>query len=206
MSAQIVNVMLAFTTRGWKPALWSHLCLPPICPSIRTTLLWSRATVLVPPRLLSLLLSLGRTELVRLWYVYLFCGVLPWVLIIITWKYNYGQPRIGDLNLVTYITNQGNNYRVTHTNDVIPRIIATSAGFRHISPEYWISHDVNSQFTVGTDQIDVLDGYNNLNGNGGTGGLGALAHVQYFQSNIGGCSSLLGWSANLAWFKSFSAG
>lgn len=63
-----------------------------------------------------------------------------------------------------------------------------SIGFRHISPEYWISHDAHPDFSVTADQITVLDGYNNFAGNAGTGGYDILAHSQYFQSNIGACS------------------
>lgn len=63
-----------------------------------------------------------------------------------------------------------------------------SMGFRHISPEYWISRDVDSAYTVGADQMVVIEGTNNLTGNGGTGGYDLLAHIQYFQGNLGACT------------------
>lgn len=79
--------------------------------------------------------------------------------------YNYGGPHIGDINFAEFVTSQGDNYRVTHTTDPAPRIGDPNSGYRHISPEYWIYEDRNQNFTVSTDQIQVIQGFNSIFGN-----------------------------------------
>jgi len=56
--------------------------------------------------------------------------------------YTYGQPRAGNKALSEAVTAQGQNYRVTHTSDIVPKLPPESPngeGYLHISPEYWIS-------------------------------------------------------------------
>lgn len=79
--------------------------------------------------------------------------------------YTYGQPHVGDLIMSKYVSDQGNNYRVTHTDDPAPRFEDPSLGYRHITPEYWIYEDRNANFTVAPDQIKVIHGYNSSAGN-----------------------------------------
>lgn len=102
---------------------------------------------------------------------------------------NFGMPRTGDINFAATLssTDMGTSYRVTHTDDPAPRINNASAGFRHISPEYWIFHDVDANFDVYTGNIEVIPGYNNLTGNAGTGGFDVAAHVEYMQPHIAAC-------------------
>jgi hypothetical protein len=91
-----------------------------------------------------------------------------------------------------FITQQGNNYRVTHTSDAVPKLppeggpLALLSGpYRHISPEYWISDGVGMKI----ENIKVLEGLSNNYGNTGTGQLkfNIVAHVQYFQVNMYYC-------------------
>lgn len=82
-----------------------------------------------------------------------------------TTLYTYGQSHVGDENFANYVTAQGNNFRVTHTVDVAPRLNSVTLGYRHISPEYWIFEDVDEDFTVGVGQVRVLEGIDNLEGN-----------------------------------------
>jgi predicted lipase len=80
--------------------------------------------------------------------------------------FSYGQPHVGDLAFAEYVSAQGENYRVTHTNDPAPRNGSSfSGGYVHIQPEYWIYEDRNDQLTVETDQIKVIYGFNSTDGN-----------------------------------------
>ena len=102
--------------------------------------------------------------------------------------YTFGQPRAGDETLSQTITEQGNNFRVTHTDDPAPSIGNVNLGFRHISPEYWINPDNNLvDYKVTTNNIQVLTGTNNCSGNAGTGGYDVPAHVEYFQAQLASC-------------------
>ncbi|RAL01130.1 uncharacterized protein BO80DRAFT_434774 [Aspergillus ibericus CBS 121593] len=49
--------------------------------------------------------------------------------------------RIGNLALADYITDQdkGSNYRVTHTDDIVPKLPPELLGYHNFSPEYWIT-------------------------------------------------------------------
>ncbi|CAI7600516.1 unnamed protein product [Penicillium glandicola] len=80
--------------------------------------------------------------------------------------YTYGQPRVGNTALATYITNQGSLWRVTHTDDLVPKLPPASVGFTHASPEYWIT--VGDDVTVTTSDIDVIEGVGSKAGNAGT--------------------------------------
>jgi triacylglycerol lipase len=68
---------------------------------------------------------------------------------------------------VQYITDQGSNYRVTHTNDIVPRLPPMAFGFSHTSPEYWITSDNN--VTPSTSDIQVIEGVGSREGNAGEG-------------------------------------
>ncbi|CRG84115.1 hypothetical protein PISL3812_01445 [Talaromyces islandicus] len=84
--------------------------------------------------------------------------------------YNYGQPRLGNLALAQYITNQtattNNNYRVTHTEDPVPKLPPRLFGFDHYSPEYWITSGNNVSVTD-ADVVQVV-GIDSTDGNDGT--------------------------------------
>lgn len=87
-----------------------------------------------------------------------------------------------------FITNQGNNYRVTHTSDAVPKLPPEGmifGNYYHISPEYWISDGVGMKI----ENIKVIQGYTSNDGNAGTSQLkfNIVAHVQYFQNNMYYC-------------------
>jgi hypothetical protein len=104
--------------------------------------------------------------------------------------YSYGQPRAGNDVMSKFITAQGKNYRVTHTSDAVPKLPFEWMGYKHISPEYWISDGLGNK----VDTIKVLEGISNNNGNTGTGIMkfNIIAHVQYFQPNMYDCVVGLG--------------
>ncbi|KAB8224531.1 hypothetical protein BDV33DRAFT_233451 [Aspergillus novoparasiticus] len=90
--------------------------------------------------------------------------------------YNYGQPRLGNEALATYITdqNKGGNYRVTHTNDIVPKLPPTLLGYHHFSPEYYISSA--DEATVTTTDVTEVMGIDATGGNDGTDGTSIDAH------------------------------
>ncbi|KAI9670145.1 MAG: hypothetical protein M1817_004482 [Caeruleum heppii] len=104
--------------------------------------------------------------------------------------YTYGQPRIGNRATSAFISSQpGGNYRVTHTDDPVPRLPPLTFGYVHISPEYWIS---KGEAVVNPNDILVLEGSVNWRGNTGTGGFNVDAHGTYF-GEIADCGPGLGF-------------
>lgn len=92
-------------------------------------------------------------------------------------QYTYGQPRLGNKALATYITNQGSLYRVTHTDDVVPKLPPASFGFSHPSPEYWITS--GNDVTVTPSDVTVIQGVGSKAGNAGTANPDIEAHNWY---------------------------
>ncbi|KAI1469729.1 alpha/beta-hydrolase [Daldinia caldariorum] len=102
--------------------------------------------------------------------------------------YTYGSPRVGNKALVDFITAQpGGEYRVTHSDDPVPRLPPIFADYRHTSPEYWLSTGSNDTVTTyAAADVKVCSGFANTHCNGGTGGLDVDAHLSYF-GHISGC-------------------
>lgn len=91
---------------------------------------------------------------------------------------------MGNLALAEFITSQGNIYRATHQNDIVPKLPPMSFGFSHPSPEYWIT----SGDALGATPADVqvIQGIDSTAGNAGSGGDSISAHDWYI-INIDGC-------------------
>ncbi|OKL57345.1 hypothetical protein UA08_07645 [Talaromyces atroroseus] len=101
--------------------------------------------------------------------------------------YNYGQPRIGNLALADYITSEsmGTNYRVTHTDDIVPKVPPELLGYAHFSPEYWITS--GNDVTVTDADVNEVVGVDSTAGNDGTTDDSVEAHRWYFV-HISACS------------------
>ena len=100
-------------------------------------------------------------------------------------QYTYGSPMVGNYLLATFITNQSsNNYRVTHAQDIVPKLPGYPI-FAHVSPEYWITSPTNVPVTV--NDIQVSSGVIDLQGNQGQLESSITDHGWYFNS-IAACS------------------
>ncbi|KAF2273726.1 alpha/beta-hydrolase [Westerdykella ornata] len=94
--------------------------------------------------------------------------------------FSFGAPKVGGTKLSDYISNQsgGNNYRVTHWNDPIPRLPPQVMGYVHISPEYYIDSQNNRD--VKPDQVRLCYGAVNYLCNNAWLVTDILAHLWYF--------------------------
>ncbi|RAH49349.1 lipase family protein [Aspergillus brunneoviolaceus CBS 621.78] len=108
------------------------------------------------------------------------------VLLLTKGQYSYGAPRVGNTALANYITSKGSgsNFRVTHLNDVVPRLPPRLLGYSHPSPEYWITSGTGAAVT--SSDIDIIQGVDSSAGNAGENITSVLAHLWYFIS-IGTC-------------------
>ena len=92
---------------------------------------------------------------------------------------------VGNYLLATFITNQSSdNYRVTHAQDLIPKLPGYPI-FAHVSPEYWITSPINAGVTV--NDVQVSTGVIDLKGNQGQLDSSITDHGWYFNS-IAACS------------------
>ncbi|KAE8445677.1 hypothetical protein EG329_012975 [Mollisiaceae sp. DMI_Dod_QoI] len=112
--------------------------------------------------------------------------------------YTFGQPHLGSVDISNYIQNQaptqGNNYRITHYNDVVPQLPEHDWGnWDHFYPEFWIKRDSG---TVQTSDMKIVTGrlYETGGNEGDKSGWGLAfdiieglpAHYTYFGA-ISGC-------------------
>lgn len=94
--------------------------------------------------------------------------------------YSYGAPRVGEKRISKYISDQGNNFRLTHYNDLVPRLPDRwLMGYVHISPEYYIK--TRNKETVEINDIQVINsGFDVLKGNAAWLSWDLDAHNWYF--------------------------
>lgn len=94
--------------------------------------------------------------------------------------YTYGSPRVGNDKFASWMTGQpGGQWRVTHHDDPVPRLPPIFVGYRHISPEYWLSGGRNMLHDWPIGQLRVCKGIASTACNAGTFGLDILAHLHY---------------------------
>lgn len=75
---------------------------------------------------------------------------------------------VGNDVFAKYVTNQpleqgaGQNYRVTHLNDLVPNLPGYSFDYRHVSTQYWITSSISAPVT--TSDIQVSSGIEDKDG------------------------------------------
>lgn len=101
---------------------------------------------------------------------------------------NFGSPRVGNAAFATFVSNQaGNEYRVTHLDDPVPRLPPIIFGYAHTTPEYWLSDGTATTTAYAVGDIKVCDGITSLGCNAATLGLDINAHL-YYLAPISACS------------------
>lgn len=94
---------------------------------------------------------------------------------------------VGNDAFTNFVTGQqGPNYRVTHANDIVPKLPGYLLGYRHVSPEYWVTAPTGSPVTSAN--VKYSSGSLDLTGNGGTFTSTISDHLWYFNA-ITGCDS-----------------
>jgi pimeloyl-ACP methyl ester carboxylesterase len=95
--------------------------------------------------------------------------------------YTFGSPRVGNNAFSSYVSKQnGGNYRITHYNDIVPRLPTLVQGYVHVTPEYYISKP--SFQTVAASHIKLYSSNTIFAGNGAWIFTDIVAHTWYFNS------------------------
>lgn len=103
--------------------------------------------------------------------------------------YTFGSPRVGNDVFADFVTAQaGAEYRVTHLDDPVPNLPPMFVGYRHTSPEYWLSDGNATTTDYDVSDIKVCEGNANATCNAGQGGFDTEAH-NYYLEYTAGCSS-----------------
>ncbi|KFY59879.1 hypothetical protein V497_04033 [Pseudogymnoascus sp. VKM F-4516 (FW-969)] len=98
--------------------------------------------------------------------------------------YTYGSPRTGNAAFATFVSAQpGINARVTHVNDLAPRVPPMIlGGYRHTTPEYWLSTGGPTTTDYTPEDVKVCTGIATRECNGSTLRVSIVAHLYYFVS------------------------
>lgn len=100
--------------------------------------------------------------------------------------YSFGAPRLGNLALADYLTQQSNrSHRITNRADWVPRLPPHTMHYHHTYPEYFISHHSDNPSPKNF-RIVVRNDYK---GNAYTANplTGWKKHDSYFMKHISGC-------------------
>lgn len=96
--------------------------------------------------------------------------------------FTFGSPRVFNSIGADYVSKQpGGNIRVTNWDDPFPRFPPIYMGYRHTSPEYWLSVDHTTRTDNCASEIAVCTGDENLDCNAKFDNLHTDAHDHYFE-------------------------
>lgn len=99
--------------------------------------------------------------------------------------YTYGSPRVGNDAFVNYVMNQkGNEYRVTHFEDLAPTYVPLFLGYRHTFPEFWLSEGPSTRTSYDLQEVQVCQGTTQRECNSAKYNLDFLSHLYYFQYTL----------------------
>ncbi|KHN95615.1 lipase [Metarhizium album ARSEF 1941] len=102
--------------------------------------------------------------------------------------YTYGSPRVGNDKFANWFSEQrGGQWRVTHENDPVPRLPPMFAGYRHVTPEYWLSGGDAFTTDYAISDVKICRGIANVECNASRFITDIFAHLYYF-GDTGGCS------------------
>lgn len=105
--------------------------------------------------------------------------------------YTYGSPRVGNDKFTTWFSSQkGGQWRVTHESDPVPRLPPMGVGYRHVTPEYWLTGGDTWKIDYTVDQIRVCHGIANAECNAKLVLPDIFAHLRYL-GITSGCSKIL---------------
>ncbi|ATY63587.1 lipase precursor [Cordyceps militaris] len=95
--------------------------------------------------------------------------------------YTFGAPRVGNDVFSTFSGAQpgGGLFRMTHTDDPVPRLPPMIFGYRHGGTEYWLSNGGALQNTYQATDVKICPGIASIECNAGTFGFDILAHLHY---------------------------
>ncbi|PHH71139.1 hypothetical protein CDD82_6719 [Ophiocordyceps australis] len=97
--------------------------------------------------------------------------------------FTYGSPRVGNAAFAAYAQRAARNWRVTHANDIVPRLPLLEWGFRHVETEYWLPGDGFGR-PYAPPEMRRCEGEMALRCNSGTTGLDIMAHLVYFHNMV----------------------
>ncbi|KAL2760491.1 hypothetical protein ACRALDRAFT_2050733 [Sodiomyces alcalophilus JCM 7366] len=102
--------------------------------------------------------------------------------------YSYGAPRVGNAQFANFVSAQpGANWRLTHGDDPVTRLPPIIFGYRHTTPEHWLTGGPSDHIDYTASDITVCHGIATTACNGGTLGLDITAHNHYLHV-ASGCS------------------
>jgi hypothetical protein len=94
--------------------------------------------------------------------------------------YSFGSPRVGNDHWANWMTAQkGGHWRVTHRQDTVPRLPPLLLGYRHVSPEYWLSGSNNGRSDSSIASVRVCPGIANTTCNGRRISFAFNSHMNY---------------------------
>lgn len=82
------------------------------------------------------------------------------------------------------MSQKGNEYRVTHFEDLAPTYVPLFLRYRHTFPEYWLSEGPSTRTSYDLQEVQVCQGATQRECNSAKYNLDFLYHLYYFQYTL----------------------